>query len=488
MKDLDVLPLEEVMRLAREATPFDRIDYRDAIARHGLAGVEAMEDWLGDPVLGWFALRVVGRAGDFGAHEQAVRILARLVESDPSLRDEVELELRRLGVELKKPKRSAPSWTRRHPYDVDPLSPLAGMGWPGFQAHEFGNLKGTAWRRRDDPMSLPPIILRPLRELHPHFNSWAVSRSPEVHFAITDRYRQFDDPGSAWRAAKLIVYAHGPTEEDPDVVARVIAGLNIEKGPGNDWHGEVDARWDWPRFVTSLGEPAINERLTEAMVRHDLQLGDLFSQNAKPAPDQQIGGVGRIEQGVLVFRSHDGEELFRGWEALRQRLEALPADQWHDFFIWRSWPADEAIRAGHPFAAEALVPLLTALGSIYLTVIKDAIESGTHGLNRIVQRRTTADGRPEIVFLVQAHEQPGHFGVPLAIMAELGIPPGGRIQLSVSTLEDRQYFIGTLDTRSGPEVYYRVGDPETDGLQQIGSKEWILVAASKPTSEAPSSP
>lgn len=483
MHDIDALGLDELLRLAREARPFDRVElYRDVIARRGQPAVEAMEDWLADPVLVHFALRVIAHAGLHEARDAAVRALANLAERQPELRADVAIELKRLGAQLKPPTKSQrPAFRGRHPYDVETLSPSAGLRWLGFQRADFGNIAGTTWRRRNDSASLPPLVLGALRQIHPHFSSWGVERSPEVHFAISDRYRQFDEPESGWRAAKLVVYAHGPTGEHPETVPQVIAGLYIEKGGGDAKFGPVDARWDWPRFVSSLVEPSINGRLADAMARHRLQIGDLFSQRFQPEPDRQIGGAGRIDGDDLVFRSPAGAEVFRGWEAARHHLESLSAEVWHDLHIWRTWPADEAIAAGPSFATEALAPVLTDLAEMYLLVIKDALAEGIHALHRVVQRRRTPDGRPEIVFLAQAHEQPGHFGVPLAVMAELGIPLGGRIHLSVSTLEDRQHFIGTLDTRSGPEIYYRVGDPETDGLQQIGSKEWISVAASRPT-------
>ncbi len=95
MRDLDSLDFNELVRLARDAPPNDRLDlYRDAIARRGLPAVGAMRHWLQDPKLVHFALRVVGRAGEFGARDEAVRVLTSLSSTMPSLRAEVEVALR----------------------------------------------------------------------------------------------------------------------------------------------------------------------------------------------------------------------------------------------------------------------------------------------------------------------------------------------------------------------------------------------------------
>lgn len=271
--------LEELLREVRQASPNDRIDLRDDVARWGVTAIDALSDWLSDPELCRFALRTIGRAGQFGERDAAIRTLISGREMvSPSIRDDIDVELRRLDYKPPKPRKpSLPSWARTDPYDVAPISASAGLSWPGFQPRDFQGIAGTSWRRRDDPVSLPPLITKRLRAVHPHFSSWDISRSPAVHFAITDRYRQFDDPESGWRAAKLIVYANGPTDELPDTPRQVIAGLYVEKGDGVE-KGPVDARWDWPRFVASLTEPTVNTLLTSAMERHEMHLGDFFAQ------------------------------------------------------------------------------------------------------------------------------------------------------------------------------------------------------------------
>lgn len=51
-----------------------------------------------------------------------------------------------------------------------------------------------------------------------------------------------------------------------------------------------------------------------------------------------------------------------------RRLRDLPADDWHNFHIWREWPADAAMAAGVSFARESMVPVLSDLAPIYLSI------------------------------------------------------------------------------------------------------------------------
>lgn len=62
--------LTRLVEQARDAAPNDRIELRDAIAAHGLDAVDAMAEWLADPALTRFAVRVVGRVAE-GPHRTA---------------------------------------------------------------------------------------------------------------------------------------------------------------------------------------------------------------------------------------------------------------------------------------------------------------------------------------------------------------------------------------------------------------------------------
>jgi hypothetical protein len=91
--------LNDLVRRARAATPNDRIDLRDPIAAHGAPAIEAMAEWLADPELTRFAVRVIGRAADTGHRETAIQVLDEArQEATPDQRIDIDDELRRLGV------------------------------------------------------------------------------------------------------------------------------------------------------------------------------------------------------------------------------------------------------------------------------------------------------------------------------------------------------------------------------------------------------
>ena len=219
-------------------------------------------------------------------------------------------------------------------------------------------------------------------------------------------------------------------------------------------------------FRHALTDPATSQPLGALLERHGLQLGDFVGQRF--GPETQVGGVGRMEEGEFVFRDHGDKELFRGFAELRHHLEQLPTERWHDMHIWRRWPADEAVAAGPAsFASEALIPVLVDLARIYVGIVKDAMAEGIRALHRVDERRDGPNGL-ELVCVIQAHAQPGHFTLPRAVMDDLGIPTHGRVRTTVESLEGDTYQSGELWIRSGSEIYHRVNDDETKGLDKIG--------------------
>src|SRR5689334_15782906 len=74
--------LDQLLAQARSAEPDVRIQLRDAIAAHGEAAIEAMTEWIDDPTLGAFAIRVLHRlAGDSSFRPSVVQVL-RAVDRD----------------------------------------------------------------------------------------------------------------------------------------------------------------------------------------------------------------------------------------------------------------------------------------------------------------------------------------------------------------------------------------------------------------------
>ena len=98
------LSLDDAVMGAAEAPPDIRIEYRDPIARHGTAGIERVAPWLTDPKMAAFAVRVIARAADFGAADDARRALQAAVASlaEPVRADAVAA-LEKLGARPRQP-------------------------------------------------------------------------------------------------------------------------------------------------------------------------------------------------------------------------------------------------------------------------------------------------------------------------------------------------------------------------------------------------
>ncbi len=84
---------------AAEAPPSIRIEFRDRIAEHGAAGIERVVPWLTDPKMAAFAVRVIARAAQFGAADDARRALQMAIAglSEPA-RSDAASALEALGV------------------------------------------------------------------------------------------------------------------------------------------------------------------------------------------------------------------------------------------------------------------------------------------------------------------------------------------------------------------------------------------------------
>ena len=224
--------LAEAIAQARTADLLTRIEWRTPIARHGAEAVDAVAPWMTDPEFGRFAVRVVEAAAGFGAKQEAVEALrsARRLALEPSVRADVDDALGRL----------APGSSLAAVGSRVRLRPADGWSWPGFAPSDFGQVTGTTWRIRSDPIAMVPLVLRPLLDIDPDFSSWPIYGSPEVHLAIADRYHQGGEWGQGWRASKLIAYANGSLDNPAHAPAHRAAGWYIEKGDGSPQFGPVN--------------------------------------------------------------------------------------------------------------------------------------------------------------------------------------------------------------------------------------------------------
>ncbi len=360
--DQSGMSLEEALAGARDADRLNRIQWRDPIAAHGAAGIDAVFEWAGDAEFGAFAVRVIEAAGRRGSLDEAIEALTamRSIGATDAVRGDANDALMRLR----------PGSARYDTRKAVRIPADAGLDWPGFLPGDFGNVTGTTWRRRLDQAALVPLLLRPLQDVDADFTSYPIYRLPEVHLALRERYEQGAVHEQGWRASKLFVYASG---EKNGVRPHVAAGFYVEKGTGTDKFGPVDrALWDWPRFIEFLEDPRRRASLERALESHPLTIGSYIGSSFDGKSGVKF--VARMEDRELVMRTQaaPNEACGRGLDGIAAYLRALPAGEWHDLHIWREWPAQEAENGAQPFAAKEMLPVLLDLADVYLTVVGPA--------------------------------------------------------------------------------------------------------------------
>lgn len=132
--------LDDLLTQAREADPGDRITLRDSIAAHGEVAIDAMTDWLGDPLLAAFAIRVLDRVGrDPGQRPAVLRALNAVDRSDlpPHLAGDLDRTLAVLGATATVARQGGSGGTRssRPP------------GTPGQPGRSYWVMRTSPWER-----------------------------------------------------------------------------------------------------------------------------------------------------------------------------------------------------------------------------------------------------------------------------------------------------------------------------------------------------
>jgi hypothetical protein len=92
--------LDKVLEAARASDPGDRILFRDAIVAHGELAIDPMTEWLGDPRLAAFAVRVLEFIGrEPAVRDAVVEVLESADRADVSagVAADVDAALARLG-------------------------------------------------------------------------------------------------------------------------------------------------------------------------------------------------------------------------------------------------------------------------------------------------------------------------------------------------------------------------------------------------------
>jgi hypothetical protein len=141
--------LDRLLEAARTAGPMDRIGYRDRIAAEGEAAVPALADWLRQPGLGAFAVRVLTRIGQEPSSLAAVgKALAgaQTVAPTEGVRGDIADALVELG--LARPRRAGAAAPRVRREDAAP-------GKPGVPGRRY-------WAMRTSPDS-PDVIWAEVR-------------------------------------------------------------------------------------------------------------------------------------------------------------------------------------------------------------------------------------------------------------------------------------------------------------------------------------
>lgn len=132
--------LDALLAKARDAEPSDRIELRDALAGQGENAIEAMTEWLGDPRLAAFAIRVLERIGRQPETRDAVLDVLMAVDRDElpaHLAGDVDRALDGLG----RPKaagggnRSSTGRSERPP------------GMPGVDGRGYWVMRTSPWER-----------------------------------------------------------------------------------------------------------------------------------------------------------------------------------------------------------------------------------------------------------------------------------------------------------------------------------------------------
>ena len=93
--------LDQLLERARTADPLDRIELRDPIAAHGEAAIDELTDWLADPRLAAFAVRVLERIGREAENRPAVVAELKAVDREdlaPGVAGDIDVALQGLGV------------------------------------------------------------------------------------------------------------------------------------------------------------------------------------------------------------------------------------------------------------------------------------------------------------------------------------------------------------------------------------------------------
>ena len=193
--DLPTAELDDLLAQASSASPADRILLRDPIVAHGALAIEAMADWLLEPTLAAFAIRVLERIGR--STTERAEVIGVLIEVDradlpePILRD-LDSAMAILGAGVIRPSRRS-SGTKRTIGQAGGR-PAGILGEPG---------RGY-WVMRTSPLRRPYIWAQAQAGRLRQGWGWSDDQNLEVIAeAVRQRIDLTDDQRVAWRSRRM---------------------------------------------------------------------------------------------------------------------------------------------------------------------------------------------------------------------------------------------------------------------------------------------
>lgn len=225
--------LADLLTAAREASPNSRIDYRDQIAAHGEAAIEAMRSWLTERSLAAFAVRVITAAAP-SAEAEAVAMLslASTVAWGPAAGDAREALARLQGVQ--------PRWPRL-PAEARACAFVGDGPWTADELRS--RLPAHSLDRSDMPAAFVDTVV--------------VGRSAGQDAHLEALVRQLPRPArflpqEAWIA--LLLFDEDWWLDEPDRLNRIVDGHPPLAAIRAGW----PTGFDWPGVESSgegTGEP-----------------------------------------------------------------------------------------------------------------------------------------------------------------------------------------------------------------------------------------
>jgi hypothetical protein len=249
--------LERLLEAARTAGPMDRIGYRDSLAAEGPAALPAMTEWLRDPKLGAFAVRVLSRIGlEQSARTSVARALLEAEPEAPSagIRSDILAAL----AEMRVPMRSGDAGTRRARHE----GPL--IGRPGIPGRHY-------WAMRTSAKYCDFIWAEAVQGRLRQGWGWADDQDlRQIADLVVNGLDLTDTQRMAWRARRML-----DTEPDGTQVGDLIVTQNLPR-PGYISVFRVTGGYTFaaPDDVEGFGHIMPVELLEEDINRHDMHVSD----------------------------------------------------------------------------------------------------------------------------------------------------------------------------------------------------------------------